>query len=50
MQGEDSTSSCICSRSMNDVFLARFADVGEGQVVESCVNRRMGITDLLGQR
>lgn len=47
-QGEDS-SSCIW-RSINDVFLTGFTDVCEDQVVESCANKWMGVTYLLGPK
>ncbi len=47
-QGED-CSSCIW-RSINDKLLARLTDVGEDQSVQSCANKRMGITDLLGPK
>jgi hypothetical protein len=32
------------------MLLARFADIGEDQIVQSCANKRMGITDLLGPK
>ena len=48
MQGED-CSSCIW-KSINDMLLARLTDVGEDQIVQSCANKRVGITDLLGPK